>query len=338
MPTAKLDPSKSSVVAAASLFVAGALVAAAATTFSGRGTFSDTWLIILVLAAANCTGAIVGLLFGIPRTRTDGGLSSKERFEPNSNLEEISDWLVKIIVGVGLVELSSVPQALKALGTYLGSGLSSGSASAIGVTTAVYGFTLGCLEGYLWSRLRLRIYLETAERLARQAAQEKAVVASLRQGTFSYGQTETISSLQRVAEEAVSATTTVGNGSIAPILWVDDHPENNRAMIESFRRLGIEVDIAESTTQGIQSIHARSYGLIITDLGRQEPDGYNDQAGVHLIEQVRLQDRDVPIFVFGTHRAVLETPTLTSAGATLVTNRARILFENAVGEVTTTDT
>jgi hypothetical protein len=78
----------------------------------------------LVLAGA-CTilGWLAGLLFGVPRAvavATDanqaviaktapvnGGRKTASRV--NTNLEDISDWLTKTLVGVGLVELRQVP-------------------------------------------------------------------------------------------------------------------------------------------------------------------------------------------------------------------------------------
>jgi CheY-like chemotaxis protein len=126
----------------------------------------------------------------------------------------------------------------------------------------------------------------------------------------------------------------VGGGSIAPILWVDDVPQNNSAIVASLRSLDIEVDEVRSTAEALQALNRRSYGLIISDLGRQESDGYNPTAGVDLITAVRAIDISVPIFIFGTHRAVAMQRGLLDAGATLVTTRASVLFEEATKAVT----
>jgi hypothetical protein len=84
----------------------------------------------LVLAGA-CTsiGWLFGLIFGVPRAAaqtTDANVaaaldkaktpettsSRKTASRVNTNLEDISDWLTKTLVGVGLVELQSLPRFL----------------------------------------------------------------------------------------------------------------------------------------------------------------------------------------------------------------------------------
>jgi hypothetical protein len=64
-------------------------------------------------AASGAVGAIFGFIFGIPRTLTsDDGATDKglrSRIVPNTNLEQVSDWLTKILIGATLVELKSIP-------------------------------------------------------------------------------------------------------------------------------------------------------------------------------------------------------------------------------------
>jgi hypothetical protein len=75
-------------------------------------------------------GVLIGFLFGIPRVRTSGDVpdpaavtSVGNRLDVNTNLEQISDWLTKIIVGVGLVQLRSIPQYFDQLTSYMAVGL-----------------------------------------------------------------------------------------------------------------------------------------------------------------------------------------------------------------------
>ncbi len=65
---------------------------------------------LFIAGAASAAGMFVGFLFGIPRSlqrepQTGGALnkvqSSNGQYAVNTNLEQISDWLTKIIVGVG---------------------------------------------------------------------------------------------------------------------------------------------------------------------------------------------------------------------------------------------
>ena len=137
---------------------------------------------ILVAGAALLSGFLLGFIFGIPRVGSEK-LIAKEAAEPgatheaasgaqssgvtpNSNLVEISDWLTKIMVGVGLVELNSIPGKLGKLSYYLGPALRPahcdagaqcadfvGSGQAAGLAIILFYFTLGFLWGYVWTRL-----------------------------------------------------------------------------------------------------------------------------------------------------------------------------------------
>src|SRR5207244_11408636 len=117
-------------------------------------------------------GSLLGFLFGIPRApapksdgnRADAGAKPaptppavappKPSFEINTNLEQISDWLTKIIVGLGLVNLRSVPTYLKELSAYFA--VSFGDVpgrEAITLALIVLFGICGFLLGYLLTRL-----------------------------------------------------------------------------------------------------------------------------------------------------------------------------------------
>lgn len=100
---------------------------------------------LLVGGAAAALGALVGFIFGIPRVLQDDqpvviqtpdptaavatqGLVDK--VHANTNLEQVSDWLTKIIVGVTLVQVGSIPGALGRLGAALRGGFGDADFSA----------------------------------------------------------------------------------------------------------------------------------------------------------------------------------------------------------------
>lgn len=79
---------------------------------------------ILSVAALACyiVGSGFGFLFSIPRSVQDSGKSTlpvaNENLvlpRDNTNLEQISDWLVKILIGASLVELGNVARILEKL-------------------------------------------------------------------------------------------------------------------------------------------------------------------------------------------------------------------------------
>ena len=135
---------------------------------------------VVILWALGCavTGFIGGFLFGFPRVITDNdrvapappvdpakpGETPKarradtfaHRLAVNTNLEQISDWLTKIIVGVGLVELKNVPAYVARAGRYVGAGFKApdgSSSERIAAVILVLFGGLGLLAGYLLTRM-----------------------------------------------------------------------------------------------------------------------------------------------------------------------------------------
>jgi hypothetical protein len=107
-------------------------------------------------------GLLIGFIFGIPRTgAADPGQAAgssaagRPSYVPNTNLEDVSDWLTKLLIGVGLVQLSSAPRHLRrfaeAWRASTGHALSAADAAAV----IVFFFCVGLLTGYLWTRLAL---------------------------------------------------------------------------------------------------------------------------------------------------------------------------------------
>jgi hypothetical protein len=136
--------------------------------FSCRaGSFSTIFSVaIMVASASTLVGGLMGFLFGIPRTvqqQKESEDSSTERqqpesnrltYAPNTNLEQISDWLTKILVGAGLIELSSLRQGLGTLSGNLAPAFGGGDLGRVFSLTVVLSYTLlGFLLGYLWTRL-----------------------------------------------------------------------------------------------------------------------------------------------------------------------------------------
>jgi hypothetical protein len=119
--------------------------------------WSALGLALAVAAASALVGGIVGFLFGIPLTNQknsqNSGESTNGSLKANTGLEQVSDWLTKIIVGVGLVQLGHALPALGRLGRSLNAPLGGiASSSAFGLSLALYFAVLGFLFGYLWSR------------------------------------------------------------------------------------------------------------------------------------------------------------------------------------------
>jgi hypothetical protein len=136
---------------------------------------------ILTVAALACfiVGAGLGFLFGIPKiaqARDSAGSGSAEDGDiprDNTNLEQISDWFVKLLIGAGLVQMNEVKKALESLARSLARSLL--SAQPAGVPAApgapdsffypfclfliIFFTSLGFLAGYLITRLWLPLVI-----------------------------------------------------------------------------------------------------------------------------------------------------------------------------------
>ncbi|MEU2563668.1 response regulator [Streptomyces longispororuber] len=77
------------------------------------------------------------------------------------------------------------------------------------------------------------------------------------------------------------------------ILWVDDHPENNGALISLFRSLDMVVDTARSTSEGLVALRHGSYDILLSDIDR---DG-DPQAGIHMLRELERREIDLPVVV-----------------------------------------
>jgi tetratricopeptide (TPR) repeat protein len=118
----------------------------------------DTALGILgygILAAIACAaiGGLFGFLFGIPRTVQQSEKATVYKQEVNTNLEQISDWLTKILVGVGLTQLNQIRPMIWSMAERLKPGLDNNQALAVCIMLN-FGIC-GFFTGYLLTRLFL---------------------------------------------------------------------------------------------------------------------------------------------------------------------------------------
>ncbi len=151
------------------------IIALAITHGSWPAALKAFSMLLLVACAAFIAGVFVGFLFGIPRTNQapppqNTGAASQiwacPQYSTNTNLEQISDWLTKIIIGVGLVELTNIPPFLSKLCRVFGESIQPPIAKGIMVAVLVHFCICGFLLGYLWTRLHLTGELSRAERRA----------------------------------------------------------------------------------------------------------------------------------------------------------------------------
>ncbi len=127
---------------------------------------------ILLAGAAFIIGTLFGFLFGFPPSPTPSQSSSNQpsqqdvsgnnrnagqplqsAFYNNTNLQEISDWLTKVIVGASLVELTKLPAQVEQLADFIAKGVNPFDPSPA-VVLALLGYFSSCgvLYGYIWTK------------------------------------------------------------------------------------------------------------------------------------------------------------------------------------------
>ncbi|MER7705337.1 hypothetical protein ABTX81_20900 [Kitasatospora sp. NPDC097605] len=126
---------------------------------------------LVVACAATLVGGALGFLFGVPRVRGGAGAGGAEggeahgSYAPNTNLEQVSDWLTKVLLGVGLTQLGSLGERLDRLGGTLAPALGGGEGTApFAAALVLYFLLLGFLAGWLLTRLALPRVLSDADR------------------------------------------------------------------------------------------------------------------------------------------------------------------------------
>lgn len=119
---------------------------------------------ILVAGCALSSGCFIGFIFAIPKSITTSEttmIRTKIGYISNDNLVQISDWLTKIIVGVGLTKLTRIPGYIQAMGEYIGDSLGGKIWGQIAADSIVIYFAIsGFLLSYLWTRLYFAKMLE----------------------------------------------------------------------------------------------------------------------------------------------------------------------------------
>ncbi|WP_417910962.1 hypothetical protein [Candidatus Electronema sp. PJ] len=139
--------------------------------------------------ASAFAGAFVGFMFGIPRVgpsnpeKTDQkrkrdesskeskAAGDKSRYRVNTNLEVVSDWLTKILVGAGLTQLHNTQIYLRDISRYFAQGLE----KIVGIQQMITAIIIlhmivGLLGGYLLTRIYLTgVFAEADKEMDQEA-------------------------------------------------------------------------------------------------------------------------------------------------------------------------
>ncbi len=144
-----------------------------------HGIRAFTWSLIAALAVL-VTGGALGLLFGLPTAQTAhiGGGQGKEEddlgYRESTSLEQVADWLTKILIGLTLTQFTTWEVRFSTLSSNL-TQILIGSPSPIpgGMLLTFYG-VLGFLIAYLWMR-RYFIHELVAANAEARARRQRAI-------------------------------------------------------------------------------------------------------------------------------------------------------------------
>ena len=118
---------------------------------------------LFITGAGVAVGSMFGFLFGVPRSNVDllgpdgvPNSGDEPSYVPNTNLETISDWFTKLVIGAGLVQLKEIVPWIGQMGATAGAAMTSPEepltviATALLVHSVLMGFFQGFLVAYLY--------------------------------------------------------------------------------------------------------------------------------------------------------------------------------------------
>jgi hypothetical protein len=284
---------------------------------SGLALLGEWTALVLWGVAAFSSGALLGFLFGIPLTSqgvgshktavvSDTGANIEEHsadqvtYRPNTNLEEISEWLTKIIIGMGLVELTQIPSRFESLVRFLAAdNHAPGIVGAVLVLFAILGF----FAGYLLTRLFLSPTFKGVDTLV-IGGQKLSVgqVSGQQRNLISDLQAQLIELRKKVggapSEKLFEAQPPPPSSKF--ILWVDENPKNNAYFFELLQKRGYQVETVSSTTEALDKAEKKTYRIILSNMRRKE----GENAGIKLLGSLKDRSVQSPFVVFCSPESV----------------------------------
>jgi len=113
----------------------------------------------MTAASSGALGGLTGFVFAIPRTgesihrsaQANGDNSENGHVAPNSNLQQVSDWLTKIMLGAGLTQINQIGTQLVTIGDKIGQ--ATGVPAAIVPPLIIYFIIFGFIGLYVWTSI-----------------------------------------------------------------------------------------------------------------------------------------------------------------------------------------
>jgi hypothetical protein len=113
---------------------------------------------VMVSGATASGGFLLGFLFGIPhasRPANGGDVGARVALTPSTNLEQVADWLTKILLGAGLTQIGSLGHAFARFTATTSGDISTPPNRTLVGAVLVYSAVTGFLDGWLVARIYL---------------------------------------------------------------------------------------------------------------------------------------------------------------------------------------
>jgi len=159
---------------------------------------------MMISGASFGSGALLGFLFGIPisvqpevlknqQPSASSGenslltenklekMSSNNEYRGNTNLEDISNWLTKMLLGVGLTQSSTIVGTIKDYAGFAAPAFGGDDNSKFFATSILIYFLIsGFMYGFIWTRLNLSRMFSNADNADEKTiAQQKTQISKL---------------------------------------------------------------------------------------------------------------------------------------------------------------
>jgi hypothetical protein len=183
------------------------------------------------------SGAIGGFLFAIPRIRkksADIDDSTSSWYDENTNLEEVSDWLTKIIVGLTLTQFNVLLGYLNSSAVSIATAFKTGSYDthlypwAYGLI--VFFIACGFAIGYLWTRINFALILTVSRRRLNDIAniKQQTITALQEKDTAKRQAMEAKQEEQQIAKEFVATASQANVKQVAEMEMGEEMLRNDQ--------------------------------------------------------------------------------------------------------------
>lgn len=293
--------------------------------------------------ASLSAGGAVGFLFGIPRSAASNALDptaprappaagataqrgAKPALRPNTNLEEVSDWLTKIIVGLGLVNLKDIQGEVGRISANVAAGWTNIS-TAQGMSIATALVSAFAVVGFLGAYVYTRLFLQGA---FVRGDNELGGIVDLLQDTLPPAPTD----------PSVPAVVTAPELKVAEQVRQVARPEDMPVLLDKMRELAHEYeqirlrDAGHERTQLMANVVQKMRSLALATLPALKDFAASRSAGERLAAVAMLQTRfDTAYTGWLAERLVEERPFLAFNAASALFSASKNLAGSSLREL-----